>query len=414
MIEFIRQAHHNSIILFVHGFTGGRDTWKHPTEGYFHDQLLKHQFVGENFDVAIFDYYTTLTNLFPAAHSVAERLLSVFKNTLPKAKKNVSVEEISDLLSTRIRFDLENYESIVVVAHSMGGLVTKASILKDLDNGRISKIKLFLSLAVPHLGADLATYGRLISSNKQIRDLAPLSDLCPAMTNAWVKHSIKPEIKYFYGSYDDVVNQNSAVGADNNLQDVIACDDGHLTICKPDGPRSIAILATLKFLKEFSRNHVPGGALALQRLKDSSQYNDEVFVLKLLLADVHNASVMHSKEHFLNAEYARKLFSCTADQNKLSRLYEKIRTIYQNCYEAHVAKPEKNSTTLVSAVHQKIIAEDAGYLTVALPMLQGLHKMGMLHQLANDLGDSVWWSENQSQQALERVRQKFESEGRKL
>lgn len=410
MIEFIRRENNNNVILFVHGFTGGRDTWRHPTEGYFHDQLLKHEFVGENFDVAIFEFFTTLTNLFPAANSVAERVLSIFKNIQPKAKKNVSVEGISDLLSTRIRFDLDNYENIVVVAHSMGGLVTKACILKDLDSGRVSKIKLFLSLAVPHLGADLATYGRLISNNKQIRDLAPLSDLCPAMTNAWVKHSIKPEIKYYYGSYDDVVNQNSAVGADNNPQDVIACDDGHLTICKPEGPRSIAILATLKFLQEFSQNSMLGGTLAHQRLKDPSQYNDEVFVLKLLLADVHNASVMHSKEHFLNAEYARKLFSSTADQDKLRALYQKIRTIYQNCYGQHVENSGRSSTTLVSAVHQKIIAEDAGYLKVALPMLQGLHKMGMLHQLANDLGDTIWWSEDQSQQALESVRQKLESE----
>lgn len=407
MIEFIRRENRNNVILFVHGFTGGKDTWKHPVEGYFHDQLLKHEFVGENFDVATFEYYTTLTNLFPAVNSVAQRVLSLFKNIQPKAKKNVSVEEISDLLNTRIRFDLDSYENIVVVAHSMGGLVTKACILKDLESGRISKIKLFLSLAVPHLGADLAIYGKLISSNKQIRDLAPLSDLCPTMTNAWMRHSIKPEIKYFCGAYDDVVNHNSAVGSDNNPQDIITCDDGHLSICKPEGPRSIAILATLKFLEEFTKNNMPGGALALQRLKDPTQYNDEVFVLKLLLADVHNANVTHSKEHFLNAEYARKLFSSTADQNKLKTLYEKIRTIYQNCYGQHVANADKSSTTLVSAVHEKIIAEDAGYLKATLPMLQGLHKMGMLHQLANDLGDTVWWSENQSQQALEHVRQKL-------
>lgn len=149
----------------------------------------------------------------------------------------------------------------------------------------------------------------------------------------------------------------------------------------------------------------------LQRLNNPSQYNDEVFVLKLLLADVHNASIMHSKEHFLNAEYARKLFSSVADQSKLRNLYEKIRTIYQNFYEHHVANSERSSTTLVGAVHQKIIAEDAAYLKVALPMLQGLHKLGMLHQLANDLGDTVWWSENQSQQALESVRKKLDSGG---
>jgi hypothetical protein len=229
------------------------------------------------------------------------------------------------------------------------------------------------------------------------------------MTDAWVKHSLKPEIKYFYGTYDSVVTKNSAIGADNKNQDIIACDDDHLSICKPDGPRSMTVLATLNFLKDFSKQSVLRNGLGVQRLNDPSQYRDEVFVLKLLLADVHNASINHSKEHFLNAEYARKLFSSSADQDKLRILYERIRTIYQNCYEQHVAESERKSSTLVSAVHQKIISEDSAYLKSALPMLQGLHKMGMLHQLANDLGDTIWWSENQSCEALENVRQKIEA-----
>jgi hypothetical protein len=411
VIDFFKRNNRSSVILFIHGFTGGKDTWKPSSEGYFYEQLFKHDFIEENFDIAVFEYYTTLTNLFPSVNSIAERISSLFKNLKPKSKKNVSIEEISDLLRTRIRFDLQDYENIIVIAHSMGGLVAKSCILKELEDGRVSKIKLFISLAVPHLGADLATFGKLITNNKQIRDLAPLSDLCPTMTDTWVKHSFKPEIKYFYGSYDEVVNQKSAVGADNNTQDIIACDDDHLSISKPNGPRSIAILATLNFLEEFSKSNMPGGALKVQRLEDPSQYKDEIFVLKLLLADVHNSSITHSKEHFLNAEYARKLFSSSADQNKLQILYEKIRTIYQNCYGQHVGSTERNSTTLVAAVHQKIISEDAGYLKAALPMLQGLHKMGMLHQLANDLGDTIWWNENQSQEALENLRQKLERQG---
>ncbi|WP_186267592.1 ABC-three component system protein [Burkholderia gladioli] len=410
MIEFIKNNKRNTIILFVHGFTGGKETWKNTQHGYFFDQLSKIPSIEENFDIAVFEYFTKLSSLFVEVNSTIGRLKSLFSNIQTKAKKNVSIEEISFLLGSQIRFTLAAYDSIVVVAHSMGGLVTKACILNDLRQGQTSKIKLVISLAVPHLGANLATYGKLISNNKQISDLAPLSELCPTMNNEWVKYNSKPGIKYFYGTYDNIVTKESAIGTDNLPQDVIACDDDHLSICKPDGASSIAITGTQKFLDDFISQRKLEAGLTAKRLEDPSQYRDETFVLKLMLADVHNAAVKHSKEHFLNAEYARKLFSSTADQEKLRLLYDRIRTLYQNCYENFVSKGG-DSTLLVNEVHQKIVAEDANYLKTALPMLQGLHKMGMLHQMANDLQDDVWWSESQSIEALEALKIKLEKNG---
>jgi len=403
MIEFVQKTGKQDVILFVHGFTGGKDTWKHATDGYFHERLLEYELVSNNFDIAIFEYFTTLTNLFPAANSIRQKLVSFFKSVQPKAKKNVSIEEISNLLRSRIRFDLGGYRSIVVIAHSMGGLVTKSCILKDLEDGKTSKIRLVLSLAVPHLGADLATFGKMISSNQQIEDLAPLSDLCPKLNDAWVKHSLKPDIKYFYGAYDQVVKQSSAIGTDNSPQDTISCDDDHLTICKP-AKGGIVLSAAANFLEAFVKSATP---FEFQHISSPNQYDDEIFVLKLMLADVHEASIRNSKEYFLNAEYARKLLSSAADQQQLKVLYDKIRTIYQNSYETHVAASNGSSTTLVAAVHKRVIDEDASFLKAAFPMLQALHKMGMLHQLANDLGNNVWWSEERSRDALERVRTKI-------
>jgi len=39
MIELITNNRRENIILFVHGFTGGKETWKHPKSGYFFDRL---------------------------------------------------------------------------------------------------------------------------------------------------------------------------------------------------------------------------------------------------------------------------------------------------------------------------------------------------------------------------------------
>lgn len=402
MIEFIKKSGHKDIILFVHGFTGGKETWKHPTAGYFYDQLIDTQYVRDNFDVAQFEYYTKLLDLFPAIDSVRQKITSLFKSVLPKSEKNISIEEISSLLRSRIRFDLSEYQNIIVIAHSMGGLVTKSCILRDLAEGKVNKIRLFISLAVPHLGADLATYGSLLSNNRQIADLAPLGELCPQLNDEWVKQPVKPEVKYFRGAYDSIVSKNSAVATDSIAQDIIDCDENHESICKP-ALGGLVIAATIKFLKDFKSTNTP---FEVQKITDPNQYRDEIFVLKLMLADVHDASIRHSKEFFLNAEYVRKLLSSAADQEKLKDLYGRIRTLYQNSYESHVGEGKKTSTTLVADIHGRILQEDAAFLKVAFPMLQALHKMGMLHQLANDLGNDIWWSEERSHIALTKIREK--------
>lgn len=409
MIEFILNEGKKNVILFVHGFTGGKETWAHEKHGYFYQQLLQHDVIQNNYDVAIFEYFSALTDMLPAVTAGFGKIMSLFSSVSHKAKKNIAISQIAELLYSQIRFSLASYGNIVIIAHSMGGLVAKACVLKDIELGSYSRVKMILSLAVPHQGANLATFGKLFTSHKQIADLAPLSELCISLSNSWVKTGQKPDIKYFYGTYDGVVEKNSAIGLDNNEQDAIACDEDHTSISKPSGINSIVVRASVKFLEEFLIEKT--GLVEYQKLTDDGQFKDEVFVLKLLLADVHNASVKNCKRHFLNAEYVRKLFSSSADQEKLQALYNKIRTIYHNCYDQHVAKSGVNSTTLVNSVHQKIVDEDAGYLKVTIPMLEGLHKMGMLHQLANDLSDDIWWSETQCVEALNHLQINSESQG---
>lgn len=403
MIEFVKKDGKSDLVLFVHGFTGGKETWRNKEDGFFYDHLLEHESFRDGYDVAVFEYYSRLMDLFPVVGSVKQKIFSLFKSIQPKSQKNISIREIANLLATRIRFDLEEYKNIVVIAHSMGGLVIKSYVVDELESGRNCKIQLILSLAVPHLGANFATYGSLLSNNTQIEDLAPLSELCPRLNDAWVKQTDKPAIKYFYGTYDAVVPKISAVGTDNTERDVIACDEDHLSICKPN-KNGVLITAAIRLLIEFKNNSTP---FLPQRIAFPQQYDDEVFVLKLLLADVHDASIRNSKEFFLNAEYARKLLSSRSDQEKLEDLYERIRTIYLNAYELHVAaNAGRCSSTLVGAVHERIIKQDADFLKVAHPMLKALHKMGMLHQLANDLGNDIWWSEERSSDALKNIRYK--------
>jgi hypothetical protein len=409
MLNILSKSNKANVILFVHGFCGGVETWKNENGTYFYQHILKNPFVAENFDIATFDYFSKFLETPVAASNLVEKLKSLFKTSSSKLERNIGVDELSELLRTHIRFSLDDYQNIVVIAHSMGGLITKSCIAKEVKEVGGTKIKLFISLAVPHLGADLATYGQLFSGHDQIRDLAPLSEVCPKLNQQWVNLSIKPTTKYFYGTYDDVVKKSSAMSIDCEDKDVVACNDSHGSICKPESENSAVILAVNKFLKEFMEG---SGELQLehQKLSNINQFSDEHFVIKLILADVHQATITHSKEHFLNAEYARKLFSSASDQKKLADLYAKIRTLYQDSYDKFLHDDEMNAGKLVSEVHEKIVSADSDFLKSMLPLIHGLHKKGMLHQLANDLTDNIWWTEERSIAALDRVRASLEAQ----
>ena len=121
MISFIQKNDNKNLILFIHGLTGSNETWKNEvTKNTFPELLLKDDVIKNNFDIAYFEYYSSFLNI--------KEKLSIFKSLISNDKstpKNISVSEISDLLNTRINYELENYQSIVIIAHSMGGLIAK-------------------------------------------------------------------------------------------------------------------------------------------------------------------------------------------------------------------------------------------------------------------------------------------------
>jgi pimeloyl-ACP methyl ester carboxylesterase len=406
MITFAHQNGAADLILFVHGFTGGNETWRNSSGQMFHELLISDNTIAKGYDVAYFEYFTKLTDLLPSANSWLAKIKLIVGASHKKVEQNIGIAEISELLRTQIRFQLSAYKRIVIVAHSMGGLVSKSALAAEIQSHASCNVQLLISLAVPHLGANAANFAKLLTTNAQLKDLAPLSDFCVGLNDKWVKISSRPDIKYFYGTYDDVVTKGSAIGTDNIPQDVVACNDDHLSIAKPSGTSDIAPVATRDYLrKALLTTMVPDGDNLL-KLDNDSELADEYFVLKLMLVDVHNSTIRHCKENFLNAEYTRKLFNSRFDQEKLAQLYGRIRSLYRDSYDRYVnsKEPKKTPGELLTEIHEKIVSEDAGYLKSALPVIHALHKKGMLQQLANDLGNDIWWSEEQSLDTLNKLK----------
>lgn len=244
MLTFLEPKGNRSLIIFVHGFAGGKETWirnDHKTSilGYLKEDVT----ISSKFDFAIFDYFSTITNL----SAKAKWWFNFILRGKTKFKKNIPIEDVAHLLQSEIKIKCDTYTSIVLIAHSMGGLVSKSYLLEELKNSRKIPIKLFISLAVPHRGTDFATYAKLIVGNQQVLNLRPLADIVNKMNDEWIKFPDQvPETLYFQAKNDQIVSYISTVSSEIREIQVVYSDDDHFSIVCPDKEESVVITAIKK------------------------------------------------------------------------------------------------------------------------------------------------------------------------
>lgn len=385
MITWEKKENKPNAILFVHGLKGGQETWSYDDNVSFPKLIASDPQLSDRFDVGCFNYFTTFTNTYGASKNIFSRLFG----SIRKTRKNLPIIEIAQLLRTEFYVNLNDYEKVIVIAHSMGGLVSKACILNQLEETQTTVVKGFISLAVPHSGARIANIGSFVSSNAHLVDLNVLSDAVYQFSQAWINATNLPPTKYVYGSYDKYVERKSALAIESNKLNSIAVEEDHSTICKPKDNGETIYKLVVKYILEFESMYTP--PLSIHSFEDENQYDDHFFVLKMVIADVHNAITGHAKNYFFNAEEARKLFTSDHDKKLLGVLYTKINEIYRQEYEYHIAN-QTTSDQFVQQVHSKIMSEDNGYLKSIFTELDGVHKKGMIHQLANKADIEVVWS----------------------
>lgn len=386
-------ANNRNLILFVHGFTGDvNNTWANRNGCSFPQLLLDNSYVEQHFDVASYSYFTTLLDLFGKTTEKLRWFKSLINKTTHRKEKNLDIDELSKMLSSHLRITLSQYENIYVIAHSMGGLITKSLISNEIRELGRTKIKLFISLAVPHQGAELSVFGGLISSNLQIDNLNPVNSFINTLNQRWVDLENKPTTKYFYGSYDSIVTKHSAVAIDKIEKDIIPVAEDHNSISKPETTSSIVYNAVVQFIEE-SHRYMTLEEVGYQTPLLKEEFNDEMFVIKLIIANIAGETKDHAIELFFNAEYATRLFKSSHDRKQFEKLYDNIRQLYKDSYDRYLADPSVNPGILLSQVHTKITEQDSALLKSMIPTLQSYHKKGMLHQLANRPDSDIWWSQ---------------------
>ena len=188
--------------------------------------------IQDNFNIAIFTYETKIFKI-----NWLSKIINLVKGFLRNRPNedikgfNVGINSISENLESEIRNIHRNYETVSIIAHSMGGLVTKSALTWMTDDVR-KKIELFISLSVPHIGSYLGQIGsKLFGDNPQIIDLKGMGSFTTQLNQRYADLKPKPRIVYQWGNQDsDVVPRQSAIPPNVSIYDTITTPDDHFSV----------------------------------------------------------------------------------------------------------------------------------------------------------------------------------------
>jgi hypothetical protein len=212
-------------VVFVHGFIGGKKTW-----GLF-PQLLQDE-LGLDCQVSEYGFstfYFPIIGKSTSVHNLAEGLLTEIKT----------------------RLDLANDE-IILVGHSLGGLIIRQMLLNlELKNvpHKIRKIAFF---AVPQDGSGYANLTEYLPLKcHKLKALFKDGPFVEYLNDQWsyAKLIDKFEIMSVIGGKDLAVTSNSSKGIFRNHQVETNIDAGHSSIVKPRDKNDLSFLLLKKFIE---------------------------------------------------------------------------------------------------------------------------------------------------------------------
>lgn len=218
---FERRDKTRSLLVFVHGVLGDpRESWTNASSGAFFPELMKKDDdVFSGWDIYVVGYPTPRTGAAP------------------------NIDELTEGLRRELQFEgiWDDYQQVVFVCHSMGGLVTRAFLLKYREFAE--KVKMIYFFATPSTGSQLAAFASALSGNSQFRDMVNIVDstFLSNQDSSWAASNFPDKIRSYcayetqktFGFY--VVTRESATSLCVTRRDPI--NRNHIDIVKPSDDR---------------------------------------------------------------------------------------------------------------------------------------------------------------------------------
>ncbi|WP_145948220.1 lipase/acyltransferase domain-containing protein [Paenibacillus sp. Y412MC10] len=246
-----------TLIVFIHGLGAPDTTWNEGNETW-KDLVISDPNLFE-IDVAVVKYDTAhiamgLLNTM-GINSVKVgflRRISIGKGPFTDLK--ILAQELKRELNTNRS---KEYEKIIIVGHSMGGLIGIRYILEEIEHGEQMNIKGFISLATPFNGSNKAFYNSLFKSihkHIQIPSLEPNSIFLDDTIRLWQKHKEQIDFRchFCFGTNDTWVSHESSVPhiMTSKWRDSIPLPGDHSTILKIDNHNSPAYVVVSEAIQE--------------------------------------------------------------------------------------------------------------------------------------------------------------------
>lgn len=251
--EYLNSVNSDTVVVFIHGLGGSYNTWK-----TFSNTLSIKWNENKSYNLRYDNYYNVMLEI-PMVSFIA------------KGFKGKSVEKLAEHLDSFIRSTCKNFKNIILICHSMGGLVARKYIVNLLNKERnLGKIKGLITYATPHLGSGIANRFKLLvyyplkflqifslDYFAQISDLSKNSNLINSINDDWNNLNVSLKLNFIrvYGLADPIVSEESAMYEMDNRSIYGFADKNHFNIIKPniknlDG----AFYVTYNFLKDFNPN----------------------------------------------------------------------------------------------------------------------------------------------------------------
>jgi tetratricopeptide (TPR) repeat protein/pimeloyl-ACP methyl ester carboxylesterase len=234
------------IVLFVHGLFGkGEETW-----GQFPELLRSDPLLSRVWEPALFSFPTSYVRV-------------------PFWKSAPPIQLVAMGLRTELdtRYPESEVGRIVIVGHSLGGLVARRYVLDECRRSPRCRIDGLCLYGTPHNGTGLAKAASYLPlPHQQLRQLAIGSEFLDDLNTGWQDLSLNDRIPTIcvVGDSDDVVLPHSAQGfwGSNNVR--VITNATHTDLVKPKDRTDLRYLVLQRFLlKEVmdSSQGTPGNVI---------------------------------------------------------------------------------------------------------------------------------------------------------
>lgn len=229
-----RSPGNDTVLVFVHGIFGDTvGTWTND-KGKTFFEYAKDSPVGPKLDMFAFGFASNFVK-----------------------PGSANVVEAANSLSAKLQaLGVMSYRNVVLVAHSMGGLVAMRALISNPELR--AKVPLVVFYATPQEGADIANIGSLFLSNQALKDMnwADRNTFLQALLQDWNAMKPRPKISCGYEPLKTAGVQIVAWTSSTRIctDDPAAAPIGgtnHITIVKPDRAQHDAIVVLVNAINRF-------------------------------------------------------------------------------------------------------------------------------------------------------------------